>query len=1204
MITAITEPLIAQTLELAAQWQQRANKMRSAEEKIQQEQLGRLLAHTRDKVVLAKLFDQGFRSRDQARVADQINYLLQTHGIPFFFSASEKALIMLFRSVGRHLPSLSIPTMIAKMRQSSRHLIIPGEADALHAHLENRKNQGVQVNINHLGEAVLGEREARRRLKAYLKDLADPLVEYISVKISTLYSQIQPLAFEHSVQVLSERLATLFAAAQQQYFVRADGSRASKFVNLDMEEYRDLHITVEAFKRTLDKPEFQDYSAGIVLQAYLPDAFAIQQELSDWAARRVAAGGASIKIRIVKGANLEMERIEAALYNWPLAPFDNKRDVDANYKRMLLFGLQPRQIHAVHLGVASHNLFELAFAYQVAKANGVLQGFVFEMLEGMADHVRKALRAMEQPLLLYAPVAGEAEFLNAIAYLIRRMDENTGPENFLRYAPHLKTGSQAWQRLEKHFVESCQRIEGLSDLPHRRQNRLNEDIPENRGTLTSGEFANEPDTDWSLAPNRQWARQIRERWEKRPQDEPLLIPLVVADQTIQPEHALRCIVDPNQVPEKICVAQYAQAGQPEIELAVSTAREDPDGWRKLRLEARHAVLSRVAQELRRARGDLIGAAAAETGKLFGEADSEVSEAVDFAEYYPFSAAAFMRHTNLEIRGKGVGVVVSPWNFPIAIPAGGLLAALAAGNTVIFKPASNAVLTAWTLCRIFWEAGVSRNTLQFIPCDGTQAGKHLISNPQVDFVILTGGTQTGLQILQQRPDLFLAAETGGKNSTIVTAMADREQAIQHVIHSAFGHGGQKCSATSLLILEKEVYQDPEFKLALVDAASSLPVGSAWDFQNRMGPLIRPPAGALQRALGGLEPGESWALEPRNLNGNPHLWTPGIKWGVQPGSFTHLTELFGPLLGVMRAADLEEAVELANQTGYGLTGGIESLDPREVARWKATLRAGNLYVNRGTTGAITLRQPFGGLGKSALGPGIKAGGPHYVSQFMTFKELAPPPMATISQAHPLLALADRWQRKCRWGQMGPWSTDLQKCVRAIKSYLHYAQAEFLQTQDFFHLRGQENQLRYLPVGKVAVCVHAEDSLFEVVARIAAARIAGCETLLCLPPRLDNGVSDFLEAEEGRLILKDTLVMRRTPGEVADLLPTVQRLRFAAPERVPEVVYQAAARQGRYMARAPVLMDGRIELMHYFINQSICDSYHRYGNLGERGSVHDSD
>ena len=250
----------------------------------------------------------------------------------------------------------------------------------------------------------------------------------------------------------------------------------------------------------------------------------------------------------------------------------------------------------------------------------------------------------------------------------------------------------------------------------------------------------------------------------------------------------------------VCLARHALAENEDVTLALRAARSDPDGWRKLSHGERHRILSNVARELRRARGDLIGAAAANTGKVFIESDPEVSEAIDFAEFYPFAAKSFHDFENLNCRGKGVGLVISPWNFPIAIPCGGILAALASGNTVIFKPASAAVLVGWQLCSAIWKGGVSRNVLQFLPCSGKQTGTLLARHPDVDFIIFTGGTETGLSIFKENHGLFLAAKTGGKNATIVTAMSDRDQAIKNVIHSAFSNSGQKCSATSLLILE--------------------------------------------------------------------------------------------------------------------------------------------------------------------------------------------------------------------------------------------------------------------------------------------------------------------------------------------------------------------------------------------------------------------
>jgi RHH-type proline utilization regulon transcriptional repressor/proline dehydrogenase/delta 1-pyrroline-5-carboxylate dehydrogenase len=819
------------------------------------------------------------------------------------------------------------------------------------------------------------------------------------------------------------------------------------------------------------------------------------------------------------------------------------------------------------------------------------------MLEGMADQIRRTIQETGQEMVLYAPVATRAHFPNAIAYLIRRLDENSGQQNFLRHLSHLSTGSRNWQVISEQFADSVRQKHDVGQTPHRKQNRLTESFATQTEPDFTSEFKNEPNTDWSLTANRKWAEGIRQKWKKCPESPSPDIPLVIAGEEIFKDHKIRDCRDPSQINAIVTVARFALGNVGDVDRAVAVAKGDPDGWRRKSIEERHRVFLKVAMEIRKARGDLIGAAAANTGKVFTESDVEVSEAIDFAEYYPRSARAFSDIKTIRCRGKGVGVVISPWNFPIAIPCGGIVASLAAGNTVIFKPSSDAVLVAWELCQCFWRAGVSKNVLQFLPCAGETTGGRLIGHPDVDFIILTGGTATGLDILRQRPDVYLAAETGGKNATIVTAMADRDQAIGNVVYSAFGNSGQKCSATSLLILEKEIYDDPQFKKQFVDAARSFRTGSAWNFANKMGPLIRPPRSGLKKALTRLETSETWSLKPEMVGGNPHIWTPGIKWDVKPGSVTHMTEFFGPLLGVLRAVDLNHAIKMVNQTGYGLTSGLESLDPREQVRWKDRIKAGNLYINRGTTGAVTLRQPFGGMGKSALGAGFKAGGPKYVAQFMRFEEREMPAAGPLQNPHPLLHLAQLWQQKLDWGEFEDIKSDIDKTIQAIKSYLYQVEQEFSRELDYFHLRGQDNILRYLPVGTFVVRLHEKDSLFDSLARIAAAQTTGCRIMISAPKKLHNTVTQFLDGAEGRRLTGDRPVMRESDDDLIGKISEIDRIRFAAPDRVPHELFEAAAKTGFYIARSPVMMEGRIELLHYYRQQSICHTYHRYGNLGER-------
>ena len=1183
---------------LARQLQEQAAELQTPVEERQQAELERMVQSPHDKATLTQLTDQAFRSRNPQRAVDQILHILDVQGIPRFFSGLDRTLLKGFHSFGGYLPGVAAPLVRERMREETANVILPAEERLLVRHLEGRRQGGLRMNVNFLGEALLGETEAQRRLESYLRALQIPEIEVISVKISTIYSQISSLAFEHTVSVLCDRLELLYRAAARERFRRSDGSETPKFVYLDMEEYRDLAVTTEVFLRTLARKGLEQVGGGIALQAYLPDSYLAQRRINAWARQRVRRGGSPVTIRLVKGANLEMERVEASLRGWPQAPYASKSETDANYKRMLHEALAPENIAAVRLGVASHNLFDVSYALLLAAEAGALDRVQFEMLEGMANAQRRVLYELTRNVLLYAPATRKEDFINAIGYLFRRLDENTGPDNFLRYAFRLVPDSPEWKRLEASFLESSRRVADVSETPQRVQNRLSETGDPPAPADSWDRFANEPDTDFSLPANRKWARGIIERWQPGHGADGVEVPLVVDGREIFAERRLCDCSDPSR--PGLVVGRYRLAEPDDVERAVACARTDADGWRRKAPEERSRVLAAAARELRRSRGNLMGAALADGGKTLAESDPEVSEVVDFVGFYDRAARYFQDLPGLRAKPKGVVVVVSPWNFPIAIPGGGVAAALAAGNTVILKPAPDTVLVAHELCRCFWRAGVSTRTLQMVTCTDEVAGASLVSHPEVDAVIFTGGTETALHLLRARPDLNLLAETGGKNATTLTALGDRELAISHVVHSAFSHSGQKCSATSLLLVEEEVYRDPKFREPLCDAVKSLEVGSAWELRNRMGPLIRPPSGALETGLKELEPGESWAVMPRPLEGNPCLWSPGVKWDVQPGSFSHLTELFGPVLGVMPVKDLDEALDIIRQTGYGLTAGLESLDDREQAEWCERVPAGNLYVNRGTTGAVVLRQPFGGMGESAFGPGIKAGGPNYVAQLMDFSddereaggtEVADPDLAAFRAA--LLRRAPPGVASSR--------DDIPRVAAALESYCASFQEEFGRTHDHFRLVGQDNLRRYLPVRRLHIRVDPADSLFETFARACAARAAGCEATLSLPRGWSSAATDWLQ-ELTAAWTTPVAFVRESDAELADRVRAAEteRVRFAAPDRVPETVLRAAAGSGVYLARAPVLVHGRVELLWYVREQSISIDYHRYGNLSVREAV----
>jgi RHH-type proline utilization regulon transcriptional repressor/proline dehydrogenase/delta 1-pyrroline-5-carboxylate dehydrogenase len=642
--------------------------------------------------------------------------------------------------------------------------------------------------------------------------------------------------------------------------------------------------------------------------------------------------------------------------------------------------------------------------------------------------------------------------------------------------------------------------------------------------------------------------------------------------------------------------RYQLARPADLERAVTLARRAVGNGQ--RGAARQAVVRRAAQLLRRRRAELIAAMLLDAGKRVSEADAEVSEAIDFAEYYLRLAEARDRDERIAARPKGVVLVTSPWNFPLAIPLSGVLAAYLGDNSVIFKPAQETVFVGERLAALLWEAGVPPDVLSLLICRDEE-GTLLLRHPDVAAVVLTGATSTARFFLEQRPALDLHAETGGKNAFIISGLADRELAVRDLVASAFGYAGQKCSAASLAILLAPVYDDPYFREQLRDAAASLAVGSAWDPASVVTPLIRPPGPALKRGLSQLDGDESWLLEPRCHPDNPGLWSPGIKLGVAPDSFSHQTELFGPVLGVLRAEDLDHAIDLANATPYGLTGGLHSLDEREQARFIERMQCGNLYVNRTITGAIVGRQPFGGHKASSVGPGAKAGGPNYVVQLQELADVGPERAIDPAALPPSLPAAVRavlgWATEHLEAEAVGW------LAARVEDYHGWLERYFQGLHPSAAVLGQDNVLRYRAAGPLLLVAECGARPLDVVSALAAGLASGSEMHLSLSA---NGVGSIASRELvllGQAARVPTSVEPAT--DVASRLdrqtPPYERLRWlSAPGQAPpDALLRAAAAIGCHVSTRPVLAHGRHELTFYHREQTLSVDYHRYGHLGFR-------
>ena len=843
-------------------------------------------------------------------------------------------------------PKLILRIVHWRVRSYSKGLILDAREVKLRKHIEKRKSEGVSLNINVIGEAVLGHQEAEERYQAIVEMIKRPEISYISVKLSAIVAQLITADVKGSKERASARLRDLYRIANAH----------NVFINLDMEEYRDLAMTVATFKSILDEDEFCSTNAGIVLQAYLPESHDVFDDLSEWSLERYKKYKSHIKVRLVKGANLAMENAEAQLHGFAPAPYRSKADVDASYLRLIDVALRKENSKSIRIGLASHNLFHLSWALKLAEQRGVLDQIDVEMLEGMANAEAVSLTKLGHPVLLYAPVTKPNDFAAAVAYLVRRLDENTSPENYLRAAFEIKGNQRVFHDQETRFRDALKNRFQISTRSLRHV--------ENNGAVRD-KFENHREADPT---NPNFLRELTAAIKRFRSIKDWEIPAVVAGREVLSD--LEAGRDPSD--DGHIWYHYTVGDKKTVDAAIKTAKSAQERWSALSIIERGELLRAAAKVIEESQAETIAVMMRDAGKTVAEAIPEISEAIDFANFYSFAAKDFGPSKPL-----GTVLVVPPWNFPYAIPMGGVCAALAAGNSVILKPAPESVATAFEVVSHLWEAGIPKDVLQFLPMRDDENGKYLVSHTGIDGVILTGSFDTARLFTSWRPEINILAETSGKNATLITACADIDSSVKDLVQSAFGHAGQKCSASSVAIVETSIYRNPAFMRQLKDAVTSLEVGAGWNLGTAVGPVIRTPEGPLLQALTALDDGESWLVEPKQIDDAGLLWRPGVKIGVKAGSWSHRNEWFGPVLAIIEAPDFETALSWQNQTDYGLTAGIQSLDQFECEHWIEKIQAGNLYINRGTTGAIVNRQPFGGWKRSTVGPSAKAGGWNYVN-----------------------------------------------------------------------------------------------------------------------------------------------------------------------------------------------------------------------------------
>ncbi|MBT1018211.1 proline dehydrogenase family protein [Canibacter sp. lx-72] len=1099
---------------------------------------------------------------------------------PQFLPAPLRGAVKLGGTLAPLAPQVVVPIAQKVLRQMVSHLIIDATPAKLGRAIAKIKQRGVGLNINLLGEAILGQKEATRRLAGTTEILARDDVDYVSIKVSATVAPHNRWAFDAAVAHITEELLPLYRLAIKD-------QAKQKFINLDMEEYKDLDLTIAVFTKILERPEFKSLSAGIVLQAYLPDALSAMIELQEWAQRRVADGGAPIKVRVVKGANLPMEIVDATLHGWESATWSTKQESDTSYKAVIDYALHPERVKNVRLGVAGHNLFDIALAWLLAKKRNAVSGIEFEMLLGMATAQAEVIKREVGSLLLYVPVVKPQEFDVAIAYLIRRLEEGASQENFMSAVFEISSNSVLFAREKDRFLASLAELAKITadgnpenysvPVSNRQQDRRSYDSDGLAARVKAkveagkrGEFSNTPDTDPDLPGNREWGREIASR---------------MVSSELGKDLVAKAFVKDSQALNKI-LADGVKAAT---------------SWQNLGAEKRAEILCKAGEILEQQRAQLLEVMGSECGKTIDQSDPEISEAIDFANYYAMLGQQLERVDGAKTVPQKLVAVIPPWNFPAAITAGGILAGLASGASVIVKPASNAARTGALIVAALWEAGVPRNVLQFVQFSDYNLASELVSDPQIDRLILTGSYETAVKFRKMRQDLPILAETSGKNAIIVTPNADLDLAAKDVAQSAFGHAGQKCSAASLVILVGSVANSKHFKHQLLDAVKSIKVGSPEDLDTQMSPVIAPPKDKLLRGLTELSAGEKWIIKPEPLqhssplsktaNGETKLWSPGVRAGVKRGSEYHLTEYFGPILGIMTAATLDEAISIVNDIEYGLTGGLHSLDSGEMAQWLSRIEVGNAYINRGITGAIVRRQPFGGWKKSAIGAGYKAGGPNYLHGLVEWQD-APTQQATPAKLH---TRNSDYARAAE--EAGANDTEVAWLASALASDTAAFAQEFGINRDASELGIERNILRYLPAS-VVIRVSANTPLTHTLRVVAAGVTAGSLLKVSTAESLPEHVAKLLEhlnvahQQQSTAEFNQTVVRELSQKQAADYRV---RVIGSAAEKSAELNALYTATEGSpdvSVYAADVVRAGRVELLPFMREQAVSITAHRFG------------
>lgn len=1120
-----------------------------------------ILAHGNEPAILdlaCSFLDRVLLPEDPAVVADFLQHLPRS--LTKRLGLLDRTLLELGRTLAPILPGLVATAARRRVWTLARPAVVVDAPETTTRHITTTLANGHRINFRPLGAPVLGRGGAKAYRQRAVRLLQRPDVDYLTIKTPDLLPAANLWDFRGEVDRMAQALREVYAASMQQW--------PAKFVALDPHAYADLAVTVAAFEEVLSEANFMHLAAGVTLPAHMPEATQALGRLIDFAQQRVQAGGAPIKVRLHHGAHWGSEHVEAELCSWSPATHRARSDADAHLLRLIETALDPTISYALRVGIASNNLFHLAYAHMLAAERGVQAALDVELAHTTPPTLVRAIQAeVVNPVILDTPLLRPGRARDAVPLLAHRLIEAAAPVSFRDSANDADLGAH-----ERRFLQA------LRHHPPQGPPRRHLRVP------AAAEFAATAPADPALATTRRYAH------------------VAVGATPPEPDDVPRPAIHDGEVHDAVAAAANAAAQ-----------------WDQEARAARADQLRRMADDLENQRKELLGLLNHDTGMLKPEADGEINSAIDLLRSSALDVtdhAVLAAEEGIELRPDRVVLVVPGPNAPLAQTMAGVGAAGAVGAAaVVLAPAHayRCVHAAVNAARTGLAArGLDPNAVQVLAGGDDQIEQELLAHPLVDAVLLTGSADR-----RARYTAWRSGRAGGArvhswpadmNVLVVTPSADLDQAVGDIIDSAFRYAGQAPGAAQALILVGSVATNVDFRAQLLDATRSLQVDWATRPHATLGPLIAPATEAQLALLQDCDEEETWLLAPTRLDDAGRLWSPGIKTGITPSTWLGRPSSDVPVLGIMTARTLTEAIEWCNDS-YRDAAALHSLNEREIDHWVASVRARNVHVNRPTTATPAARQPYSGRGRAGLGTGI--GGVHDVAALGQWQQGADPSM--LGEIGPSVGVL--LDATAQWLDPGD-----RAWLRAAARSDAHAREVYRTVVDEVGLVAEESWRRYVPAGTVTIRAGADTALVEVLRVWIGAVAVGVEPEVSVPPNFlhslppavpDSGgiepaetaarpgnsgqresEADFDGEEWGGISLPWRVETRAEFLARAAQWNRPRRLRCLAQGELGEI--ERVVPSVVDVVSGPVLQSGKRELLTFLRAQTVTRIRHRHGRV----------